>query len=102
MSDLGHVPNLAAQMLASGLTYSVGVVLPPLITPDRASDPFFMEILTAINDEARKNDFTVSIATSDTITELKEQVQLGCTVKKEWMGSSCCTQRRMTLSVIFS
>ena len=76
MSDLGYVPNLAAQMLASGLTYSVGVVLPPLITPDRASDPFFMEILTAINDEARKNDFTVSIATSDTITELKEQVQL--------------------------
>lgn len=76
MTDLGYVPNLAAQMLASGLTYSVGVVLPPLNTPDRASDPFFMEILTAINDEAKKNHFTVSIATSDTIEDLQEQVQL--------------------------
>ncbi|EHJ51831.1 LacI family DNA-binding transcriptional regulator [Streptococcus macacae] len=76
MADLGYVPNLAAQMLASGLTYCVGVVLPPLMSPDRLNDPFFMEILTAINDEATQNQFTVSIATSDTMADLKDQVQL--------------------------
>ncbi|MGT2906476.1 LacI family DNA-binding transcriptional regulator [Streptococcus dentiloxodontae] len=76
MADLGYVPNLAAQTLASGLTYCVGVVLPPLVSPDRLNEPFFMEILTAINDEANHNEFTVSIATSDTLTDLKDQVQL--------------------------
>lgn len=76
MDDLGYVPNLAAQMLASGLTYCVGVVLPPLSGPDRLSEPFFMEILTAINDEATNNNFTVSIATSNTLSDLKSQVQL--------------------------
>ncbi|WP_057491331.1 LacI family DNA-binding transcriptional regulator [Streptococcus orisasini] len=76
MNDLGYVPNLAAQMLASGLTYCVGVVLPPLSGPDRLSEPFFMEILTAINGEATINNFTVSIATSDTLSDLESQVQL--------------------------
>ncbi|QEY06209.1 LacI family DNA-binding transcriptional regulator [Streptococcus ratti] len=76
MADLGYVPNLAAQMLASGLTDCVGVVLPPLTSPDRLNEPFFMEILTAINDEASRNKFTVSIATSDTLNDLKNQVEL--------------------------
>ena len=35
MAELGYVPNVAAQMLASGLTYNVGFIFPPLITPDR-------------------------------------------------------------------
>ena len=30
MDELGYVPNLAAQMLATGLTHSLGVILPPL------------------------------------------------------------------------
>ncbi|WP_019805593.1 LacI family DNA-binding transcriptional regulator [Streptococcus mutans] len=76
MTDLGYVPNLAAQMLASGLTHCVGVVFPPLTSPDRLSEPFFMEILAAINNEASRNKFTVSIATSNTLTDLKDQVQL--------------------------
>lgn len=76
MLELGYVPNVAAQMLASGLTYSVGVVLPPLTKPDRVSQPFFMEILTTINAEAKKQDFTISIATSHSMEGLVENVAL--------------------------
>ena len=76
MADLGYVPNVAAQMLASGLTYNVGLIFPPLITPDRLNEPFFMQILSTITSEAKLNDFTVSIATGMTVDELEEQVKL--------------------------
>lgn len=76
MRSLGYVPNLAAQMLASGLTQCIGVVLPPLNTTGRIIEPFFMEILTIINNTATQYGFTVSIATSDTIEGLTEQVKL--------------------------
>ena len=74
MAELGYVPNVAAQMLASGLTYNVGLIFPPLITPDRLNEPFFMQILSTITSEAKINDFTVSIATGMTVEELEEQV----------------------------
>ena len=67
MAELGYVPNVAAQMLASGLTYNVGFIFPPLITPDRLNEPFFMQILSTITSEAKLNDFTVSIATGMTV-----------------------------------
>lgn len=76
MQELGYIPNVAAQMLASGLTYCLGVVLPPLTKPDRVSQPFFMEILTTINTEAKKHDFTVAIATSHSMEGLAENVAL--------------------------
>jgi len=76
MQELGYVPNAAAQMLASGLTYNIGLVFPPLVTPDRLSEPFFMRILTTITNEARANDFTVSIATGESMGEVEEQVKL--------------------------
>lgn len=76
MAELGYVPNVAAQMLASGLTYNVGLIFPPLITPDRLNEPFFMQILSTITSEAKINDFTVSIATGMTVEELEEQVKL--------------------------
>lgn len=76
MAELCYVPNVAAQMLASGLTYNIGVVFPPLLTPDRLSEPFFMQILTTITNEAKEQGFTVSIATGMTKDELEEQVKL--------------------------
>lgn len=76
MQELGYVPNVAAKMLASGLTHSIGVIFPPLLNEERVSHPFFMEILTIINDEAKKRDFSVSIATGGSVEELKKQVQL--------------------------
>lgn len=76
MEELGYVPNVAAKMLASGLTHAVGVIFPPLTNEERVTHPFFMEILTVINDEAKKRDFTVSIATGSSVEELENQVQL--------------------------
>lgn len=76
MSELGYVPNAAAQILASGLTHNIGLVFPPLATPDRLSEPFFMRILSTITHEAKVNHFTISIATGTSLEELLEQVTL--------------------------
>ena len=76
MDELGYVPNSAAQMLATGLTHSLGVVLPPLTDRENISQPFYMEILTAINEEASCNSQVVSIATGATLEELVKQVEL--------------------------
>ncbi|MFS1663886.1 LacI family DNA-binding transcriptional regulator [Streptococcus sp. zg-JUN1979] len=76
MDELGYVPNVAAQMLANGLTQAIGVVLPPLVTPERLSEPFFMNIISAITYEAQQSDVTVSIATGMTMQELESQVRL--------------------------
>lgn len=76
MADLGYVPNIAAQTLSSGLTHSVGLVFPPLVTPDRVNDPFFMRMLTTITNVARVEGFTVSIASGMTVEALADQVQL--------------------------
>ena len=66
MDELGYVPNIAAQVLATGLTHSLGVILPPLTNRENISQPFYMEILTAINEEASCNSQVVSIATGAT------------------------------------
>lgn len=76
MAELGYVPNVAAQMLASGLTHNIGLVFPPLATADRLSEPFFMSILSTITHEAKLNHFTVSIATGTSLDDLLEQVRL--------------------------
>lgn len=76
MTDLGYVPNVAAQMLASGLTHNVGLVFPPINSNDRLSEPFFMQILSTITNEAKKHHFTVSIATGRSVEDLLEQVTL--------------------------
>ena len=76
MDELGYVPNSAAQMLATGLTHSLGVVLPPLTDRENISQPFYMEILAAINEEASCNSQVVSIATGATLEELVKQVEL--------------------------
>ena len=75
MAELGYVPNVAAQMLASGLTYNVG-----LFSTVNHTRSFERTILYAnsstITSEAKLNDFTVSIATGMTVDELEEQVKL--------------------------
>ena len=76
MDELGYVPNSAAQMLATGLTHSLGVVLPPLTDREKISQPFYMEILTAINEEASCHSQVISIATGATLEELVNQVEL--------------------------
>ncbi|MFC3929025.1 LacI family DNA-binding transcriptional regulator [Streptococcus caprae] len=76
MDELGYVPNVAAKMLASGLTHAIGVVFPPAASDERVTHPFHMEVLTVINEEARERDFSVSIATGKSPEELAKQVSL--------------------------
>ncbi len=61
MHELGYRRNAAAQILASGKTNTIGVVFPPVA--DKASQPFFMKILTSINETARDYDVSIAIAT---------------------------------------
>lgn len=96
MDELGYVPNLAAQMLATGLTHSLGVILPPLANRENISQPFYMEILTAINEEASRNSQVVSIATGASLDELVKQVEL-MHRQNELMVSLFSTLRRMIL-----
>lgn len=76
MHELGYVPNVAAQILASGLTHNVGLVFPPITFKDRLSEPFFMQILSTITHEAKLHHYTISIATAMTVEALEEQVKL--------------------------
>lgn len=74
MADLGYSRNSAAQMLASGKAGAIGVIFPPIA--NKSEQPFFMKILTAINEEARQNKITVSIASGHTNEELLSQVRV--------------------------
>lgn len=74
MTELGYTRNAAAQILASGKTNTIGVVFPPVV--DKSSQPFFMKILTSIDETAKKFNVSIAIATGHTHHELKKQVRL--------------------------
>lgn len=74
MMELGYTRNAAARILASGKANTIGVVFPPVL--DKSSQPFFMKILTAINETARKFNVSIAIATGHTQTDLKKQVRM--------------------------
>lgn len=74
METLGYTQNAAAKILASGKSGAIGVIFPPI--ENKQSRPFFMKILSSINEEARNNDITVAIATGHSIEELEKQVRL--------------------------
>lgn len=76
MTELNYVPNVAAKMLASNATFSIGVVLPPFKTKERVAQPFSMEMLHIINNGAKEKGLTVSIASGETIQDLEIQVKL--------------------------
>ena len=74
MLELGYSRNAAAQTLASGKAGAIGVVFPPI--ENKSEQPFFMKILTAINEAARQNNITVSIASGHSTDELLSQVKV--------------------------
>lgn len=76
MDKLGYVPNVAARNLASNLSNAVGVILPALGTKDKESNPFYLEVIAAINEEASHHQMTVSLATGENQEELLKNVQL--------------------------
>lgn len=76
MKELGYVPNVSAQNLVRGLTDSVGVIFPPMAKDGRIEQQFYMQILSAINSEAKSKGITVAIATGQTNDELIDNVAL--------------------------
>lgn len=52
----GYIPNTLARSLATTRTYSVGVAIPAI------SNPYFTEILSGIEDEARRHGYSLLLA----------------------------------------
>ena len=61
MQELGYTRNVAAQILASGKSNTIGVVFPPV--EDKSNQPFYMKVLTSINETARKYDVSIAVVT---------------------------------------
>ncbi|OTN88527.1 LacI family transcriptional regulator [Enterococcus sp. 7E2_DIV0204] len=76
MEEMGYVPNIAARNLGKRSSGAVGVILPPLDSRERMGNPFYLEIIESINDEARKHSMTTAIATAQSFETLLENVQL--------------------------
>ncbi len=90
------------KMLATGLTHSLGVVLPPLTDRiENISQPFYMEILTAINEEASRNSQVVSIATGASLDELVKQVELMHRQKRADGFLSSIQKRKILLKITY-
>lgn len=76
MDKLGYVPNVSAQNLANKFANTIGVILPAIGSKERKSNPFYLEVITAMNEEASKQKITISIASGESQQELLENVQL--------------------------
>ena len=51
MDELGYVPNITARNLGKRVSSAIGVILPPLDSKERIGNPFYLEIMDAINEE---------------------------------------------------
>ena len=76
MDKLGYVPNVSAQNLANKHVNTIGVILPVTASKERKSNPFYLEMLTVMNEEANKQKITIAIASGESQEELLENVQL--------------------------
>ncbi|OJG81707.1 LacI family transcriptional regulator [Enterococcus ratti] len=75
MDELGYVPNITARNLGKRMSSAIGVILPPLDSKERIGNPFYLEIMEAINEEARHYNLTTAIATAKSFDVLLENVQ---------------------------
>jgi len=67
MQELNYQPNYMARALASGRTYSVGLVVPDLV------NPFFAEIAKAVSVALRGSGRALLLASSEEDPELEQQ-----------------------------
>lgn len=82
MDELGYVPNISARNLGKRTTSAVGIILPPLDSKERLANPFFLEIIEAINGEARTHNLTTALAIAKDIDTLFENVKAMHTEKQ--------------------
>ena len=75
MDELGYTPNLAARNLGKQIASALGVILPPLDSKERLGDPFFLETIETINDEARHYGMSVAIASARDFPTLLANVE---------------------------
>ncbi len=75
MEELGYVPNIAARNLGKQISNAIGVVLPPLDSKERLGNPFFLEIIEVINDEALNHNMTTAVAMAKDFDKLLENVK---------------------------
>ena len=62
MDKLGYVPNVSAQNLANKYVNTIGVILPATSSKERSNNPFYLEMLMAMNEEASQQKVTIAIA----------------------------------------
>lgn len=67
MRELNYKPNMLARGLASGRTYTVGLVVPDLV------HPFFAEFAKSLSGVLRKSQMAVLLASSEENPELEQQ-----------------------------
>ena len=75
MDDMGYIPNLTARNLGKQVSNAIGIILPPLDSKERLGNPFYLETIETINEEARQSGMTVAIATALNFDSLLENVK---------------------------
>lgn len=76
IKELGYVPNVAAQNLAMRKTKNIGLILPPMDTPERTADPFFMTVVSEISRCLNEDGYTATMAANKTTDELVKTIRL--------------------------
>lgn len=75
MKELGYVPNMTARNLGKQISSAIGVVLPPLDSKERLGNPFYLETIEAINEEASKVQLSVAVASAPDFDTLLANVK---------------------------
>lgn len=75
MEEMGYVPNKTAQNLGKGSANAIGVILPPLDSKERLGNPFYLEIIEAINEEVHQHGMATAIASARNFENLLHNVQ---------------------------
>lgn len=75
MEDMGYVPNITARNLGKSTANAIGVILPPLDSKERLGNPFFLELIDAVNEDARQRGLTTAVATAKNVEALLANVR---------------------------
>lgn len=75
MAELGYVPNVAARNLGKQIASAIGVILPPLDSKERLGNPFYLETIEAVNEEAGLVQMSVAVASAPDFATLLENVK---------------------------
>lgn len=81
IKELGFVPNGFARQLRSGLSRTLGLVVPDV------SNPFFTEVARGVEDAASKRDYAVFLCNSDEST-IKEDRYINVLIEQQVRGGA--------------